>query len=89
MSLNIKNDEVAALAREVATLANESQTEAIRVALRERRERLRLVNPPSKRDRARKLLAEKIWPSLPSNVRGKSLTKHEKERILGYGPHGV
>jgi len=30
-----------------------------------------------------------IWPSFPSEALGKTLDKHERERILGYGPHGV
>jgi antitoxin VapB len=41
MSLNIKNPEVHALARELAGLTGESMTEAILVALRERLARAR------------------------------------------------
>ena len=40
MALNIKNREVERLASEVATLAGESKTEAVRRALEERRGRL-------------------------------------------------
>jgi hypothetical protein len=40
MALNIKNAEVERLAAEVAGLANESKTEAIRRALADRKERL-------------------------------------------------
>ncbi len=39
MSLNIKNEETCALARELAELTGETQTGAITVALRERLER--------------------------------------------------
>ena len=42
MALNIKNDEVERLAKEVSELAHESKTEAIRKALEERKLRLRL-----------------------------------------------
>lgn len=41
MSLNIKDPETDALAREVAELAKESLTDAIKIALSERRDRLR------------------------------------------------
>jgi antitoxin VapB len=41
MALNIKNAEVESLAAEVAKLARESKTEAIRVALKERAFRLK------------------------------------------------
>ena len=41
MSLNIKNDETCALARELARLTGETMTGAITVALRERLERER------------------------------------------------
>jgi antitoxin VapB len=90
MSLNIKNDEVVRLAREVAEIAGESQTEAIRAALMERRERLKLrTGRTSKQARLEKLLKERIWPKVPASVRGKRVTKKERERILGYGPGGV
>jgi antitoxin VapB len=41
MSLNIKNEEAHALAREIAQLTGESLTTAVTESLRERRERLR------------------------------------------------
>jgi hypothetical protein len=31
----------------------------------------------------------KVWSSLPKGVLGKKISKKERERILGYGPHGV
>jgi antitoxin VapB len=30
-----------------------------------------------------------IWPNFPAEVLGKALKKREREKILGYGPHGV
>ncbi len=42
MALNIKNAETERLAAEVAELAGESKTQAVTVALRERRDRLQL-----------------------------------------------
>jgi antitoxin VapB len=41
MSLNIKNDEVSKMARELASLTGESMTQAIAVAVRERLVRVR------------------------------------------------
>ena len=41
MAINIKRKETEELAKEVAQLAGENQTEAITTALRERRDRLR------------------------------------------------
>ena len=90
MALNIKNPEVERLAAEVAALAHETKTEAIRRALTERRERLAVRRVVSNRaERLRRLLEEEIWPTIPSEVRGKPITKEEREAILGYGPDGV
>ena len=89
MALNIKNQEVEKLAAEVARLARETKTEAIRRALLERRARLRLrPSPLSRRARLETLLRNRIWPEIPEEMRGKRLTKDEKEKILGYGPEG-
>jgi len=91
MALNIKNLEVERLAAEVAALAHESKTEAIRRALAERRDRLvvRRVDL-GKAERLRRLLEEEIWPSIPPELRRQPpISKEEKEAILGYGPEGV
>jgi len=90
MALNIKNPEVERLAAEVAALANETKTEAIRRALADRKERLAVRRvDPGKTERLRRLLEEHIWPTIPSEVRGKPIPKEERESILGYGPDGV
>lgn len=89
MALNIKNPETERLAAEVAELAGESKTQAVTVALRERRQRLQ--RGESREERARRLrrfLEEEIWPQVPPDVRGKPITKAEREEILGYGPEG-
>jgi antitoxin VapB len=90
MALNIKNAEVERLATEVARMARETKTEAIRRALEDRRTRLSLKLPPS-RDRISHIteyLEREVWPHIPSNVRGKKMTKREREEILGIGPDG-
>jgi antitoxin VapB len=90
MALNIKNPEAEQLANEVAALAGETKTEAIRIALLERKQRLKARHgQESKQVRVERLLRERIWPQVPKNVFGRGMTKREKERILGYGPDGV
>lgn len=90
MALNIKNADVERLAAEVAGLANESKTEAIRRALADRKERLvvRRVKA-SKEDRLQALFQDRIWPQIPAALRGRRIAKKEREKILGYGPSGV
>jgi antitoxin VapB len=89
MALNIKNPEVERLAAEVAALANESKTEAIRRALLDRRERLVLRRSGASRsDRIEALLRQRIWPQIPENVLGKPVSREEKEAILGFGAEG-
>lgn len=89
MPLNIKNAEVERLAAEVARLAGETKTEAIRRALDERRRRLRHKSAEQRRERVLRLLEQKVWPTLPDGERGRRLTRAEEDEILGYGPGGV
>ncbi len=89
MALNIKNLEVEELAAEMARLAKETKTEAIRRALLERKARLRLrPSPLTRRARLEALLRNRIWPELPPEIRGTPVTKEEREKVLGYGPEG-
>ncbi len=90
MALNIKDREAEKLAAEIAAMTGESKTRAVKVALQERRQRLalRVVH----RDRGRELrrfLEEEIWPQIPRGVLGKTVSRRERERILGYGREGV
>lgn len=90
MGLNIKNSRVESLAAEVAALAGETKTEAVRKALEERRSRL--VARGSGRNRTRELmrfLEREIWPRIPPRLLGRGISKREREKILGYGEHGV
>jgi len=90
MALNIKNARVEALATEVATAMGESKTEAIRKALEERKARLSFkIARGSRLARMMSLLETEIWPEVPRSVRGKKVTKREKERILGLGEDGA
>ncbi len=89
MALNLKNIEVERLAAEVAELAGESKTEAIRRALEERRRRLKGPSADRRRARVLRLLEKKVWPTLPKGERGRRLTRAEEDEILGFGPAGV
>ena len=90
MALNIKDPETERLAGEVAALAGESKTRAVRQALSERKQRLLLARTGRSRgDRIVQLLEQKWWPRLPDGVRGVAISKEEEEAILGFGPEGV
>ncbi len=90
MGLNIKNPEVERLAAEVAGLAGESKTEAIRRALELRRSQLRLRKTTrSRAERLRFFLERRVWPNVPAKVSRSRLSKRQEERILGYGREGV
>jgi antitoxin VapB len=90
MALNIKDPETEQLAADVASLAGESKTAAIRQALRERRQRLLLAQGGRGRgDRMVDVLEARLWPKLPADVRGTPVTRAEREAILGYSPEGV
>ena len=67
MALNIKDPETEQLAAEVAALAGESKTGALRQALRERKQRLSAAALRPSRP-AYRLLEKEIWPSLPTGA---------------------
>jgi antitoxin VapB len=86
MAMHIKNSEVERLAAEVARIAGESKTEAIRRALEERKSRL-----AARLDRFAQLmhyLEYEVWPTIPPEIRGKKMSKREREEILGIAPRG-
>jgi antitoxin VapB len=90
MALNIKDLETEQLAAEVATLAAETKTRAINIALQERKARLTATRTTAGRaQRLRRFLSEEAWPQIPAEVLGTSLSKTDREDILGYGPEGV
>jgi len=91
MALNIKDPEAERLAAEVAALGGETKTRAVRIALRERKERLALRAPPGGPAPAALLrfLTEEAWPQVPDEVMAEPIGRKEREQILGYGPAGV
>jgi antitoxin VapB len=89
MALNLKNADVERLAADVARLAGETKTEAIRRALEERKRRLTGRSIARRRQRVLTFLEERIWPTLPKGERGRRLSRAEEDELLGYGPEGA
>jgi antitoxin VapB len=89
MALTLKNPQVEALASEVAELAGESKTEAVRRALLERRDRMRLMRGGRPKRDLRRFLETHVWPTIPRKVLGRKVTKNDVEKYLGFGPGGV
>lgn len=86
MALNIKDPETERLAAEVAGMTGESKTGAIRVALRERKDRLAFERAAGDRGRTLEaFLREEVWPALPPGAAGRAPTPREQDEILGYG----
>ncbi len=78
MALNLKNPEVESLAAEVAKRTGETKTEAIRVALLERR--ARLAEPAQEFTDAHRFL-ERHWATLPPGL--KMPTREEEDELFG------
>ena len=88
--MNIKDPQTEFVPAEVAALANETKTQAVRTALQERKERLQ----SRKRRLARTLrfvgfLEYEAWPQIHEAVLGGTVPKAERDLILGYGSEGV
>jgi antitoxin VapB len=90
LALNIKNDAVERLVTEVARLAGESKTEAVRRALEERKARLahRMVDG-DRASRLRRFLETEVWPRIPAEELGRRMSREAEDEILGYGKEGV
>src|SRR6266508_4372574 len=67
MAMNIKDPQTEALAAEVAALANETKTQAVRTALQERKERLQARQRRRRRaDRIDRFLEGEAWRRFPT-----------------------
>jgi len=90
MALTIDNPEIERLADTVASMTGESEIDAIRRALEERKERLlKDETPEEKHRRLTHFLETRIWPHIKPEYLGKLISKEEEAEILGYGPGGV
>ena len=90
MAITIEDTEVETLASEVADLAHETKTEAIRQALLQRRVLLQTNGAvkAARRQSLQEYLEKEIWPLMPASEFGRTLTREEEDDILGYGPEG-
>jgi len=88
MVLNLKNSQVERLVEEVAEMAGETKTEAVRKSLEERKARLQIVRDDDAED-LRRYLREEVWPQVLPEYRGRAISQEEQDAILGYGPEGV
>jgi antitoxin VapB len=82
MALNIKDDQTDLLARQVAKVAGESLTEAIRVSLQERLERLTGKRRASTRREKLREILQRV-DSLPR------IDDRSEDEILGYDQKGL
>jgi antitoxin VapB len=90
MAMNIKDPSAERLAAEIAAMTGENLTRAVRVSLRERRDRLSLqISGTHRREDLVQFLKREIWPSLPPRVLGRRIPRKKREQILGYGPKGT
>ncbi len=89
MALRIESEEVERLVTALAAMTGESETEAVRRALLERRERLSLQLAGERGSGFLRYLEEEVWPQAPAGQLGRRLSRDEEEQILGYGPEGV
>lgn len=90
MALNIKDPATERLAAEVAELTSDTKTGAIRSALEEQ---LRRLNDQAAQrahsERVCRFFVDEAWPQIPADVLGTTITKEQREEILGYGAEGV
>ena len=87
MSIYIQNSEVESLLDQVVQITGESEIQAIKIALQERRQRLatRYSFASNTTRTLLSFLQEEIWSQIPQDKLGISITKAEKEDILGLG----
>jgi antitoxin VapB len=82
MALNIRNKETERLAEAVARLTGETKTEAVRLALRDRLERLR-------RERSARRLADELDEIARHCARLPVKDARTPDQILGYDERGL
>ena len=84
MALNIKDSRTEELAAEVAELAGESKTGAIRQSLEDRLEQLvQRSRGGDRTERLSRFLRNEVWPQVPEGVLGVPVTRAERENVLG------
>jgi hypothetical protein len=97
VALSIEDRETEALVAKIAAMTGESEADAVRIAARERVERLELEAPkprPRREDDPRRSpeafrhwLETEIWSHFPpESLGGPPMTRAERAEALGYGP---
>lgn len=89
MGLNIKNPEVERLVTEVAAKTGESKTATVHRAMLLLKDQVAPDVGKSERNNRLEAFLEEHWRSLPAALRGRTVTKEEREEMLGYGSDGV
>jgi len=88
VALNIDNLKIERLAAQIARATGESETEAILVALEDRRDRLGLGDADRDIAAIIKHFETNIWPKIPPDMLGKPISQEEQDEILGYSEDG-
>jgi antitoxin VapB len=90
VALTIKNAEVERLAAEVARLTGETKTQAIRVALEERRSRLGTgIDPRAREAELVRWLETEVWSKVPLDLQGQPHDSARDDAIIGYDEDGL
>ncbi len=85
VALTIKDDEVDRLAAEVARVTGESKTQAVKVALQERRVRLAGgIDPAARTAALLEFMEQEVWAHVPAEQRGAPHDQARDDEIVGY-----
>lgn len=86
-----KDTETEKLAAEIAEMTGKTEAEAVREALREKKERLEIRSVPGKPQRdLREFFEKEIWPLLPEEELDQPpMSKKEVEDLLSYEEDGL
>lgn len=85
--MDIKDTETEKLAADVAEMTGKTKEDAVREALREKKERLEMQAGRKERPKRdlREFFEKEIWPLIPEGERGQPpMSKKEVEDLLGY-----
>lgn len=80
MPITINEPELERLVHEIAAELQLNEAEALTSIIRDHADYLK------RRGAVMNWLQNDVWPNIPSEVRGKRITREEKAEILGYGP---
>ena len=70
-------------------MTGETKTEAIRVALQERKSRLRIAGGKNDTHNLLDILERDIWSKIPEHLKGQGIAYLPVDELLGFGADGV